>query len=80
MDSKHLENNLISVLKDVDSIRPKRAGKFITRVILKSPPSSELLKIDPFVHVAETIMKDPKSADIDEEEEEETVAEKEVAI
>lgn len=53
MDAKHLEENLVSLLKDIDSIRPKRAGKFITRVLLKSPPSSEQLKIDPFVYVPE---------------------------
>lgn len=53
MDPQHLEANLVSLLKDVDSVRPKRAGKFITRVLLKSPPSSEQLKIDPFVYVPE---------------------------
>lgn len=53
MDTKHLEDNLVSLLKDIDSIRPRRAGKFITRVLLKSPPSSEQLKIDPFVYVPE---------------------------
>lgn len=53
MDSKHLEENLASLLKDVQSMRPKREGKFITRVLLKSPPSGEQLKIDPFVYVPE---------------------------
>lgn len=53
MDPKHLEENLVSLLKDVDSIRPKRAGKFITRVLLKSPPSPEQFKIDPFLYVPE---------------------------
>lgn len=28
-------------------MRPKRDGKFITRVIFTSPPSKETLKIDP---------------------------------
>lgn len=53
MDPKHLEENLVSLLKDIDSIRPKRAGKFITRVLLKSPPSPEQFKIDPFMYVPE---------------------------
>lgn len=53
MDPKQLEDNLISLLKDVDSIRPKRAGKFVTRVLIKCPPSSEQLKIDPFLYIPE---------------------------
>lgn len=53
MDAKHLEENLTSLLKDIDSVRPKRSGKFITRVLLKSPPSSEQLKIDPFLIIPE---------------------------
>lgn len=53
MDPKHLEENLVSLLKDVDLMRPKRDGKFITRVLLKSPPSPEQLKIDPFIYVPE---------------------------
>ncbi|XP_055905393.1 39S ribosomal protein L1, mitochondrial [Eupeodes corollae] len=53
MDEKYLEENLISLLKDVNSMRPKREGKFITRVLLKSPPSSEQLKINPFIYVPE---------------------------
>jgi large subunit ribosomal protein L1 len=53
MDPKHLEENLVSLLKDIDSMRPKRDGKFITRVLLKSPPSPEQLKIDPFLYVPE---------------------------
>lgn len=60
MDSKLLEENIVSLLKDIDSIRPKRAGKFITRVLLKSPPSSEQLKIDPFVYVPEGKKEDKK--------------------
>ena len=53
MDPKHLEENLVSLLKDIDSMRPKRDGKFITRVLLKSHPSPEQLKIDPFIYVPE---------------------------
>lgn len=53
MDPKHLEENLVSLLKDVDLMRPKRDGKFITRVLIKSPPSPEQLKIDPFLYIPE---------------------------
>lgn len=65
MDPKHLENNLVSLLKDVDTMRPKRDGKFITRVLLKSPPSPEQLKIDPFVYIPEgrkEVKKDSKAS------------------
>jgi large subunit ribosomal protein L1 len=53
MNPKHLEENLVTLLKDVNEMKPRRDGKFITRVLLKSPPSSEQLKIDPFVYVPE---------------------------
>ncbi|XP_055532299.1 50S ribosomal protein L1 [Wyeomyia smithii] len=53
MDVKCLEQNLSALLSDVNSMRPKREGKFITRVLLKSPPSGETLKIDPFLYVPE---------------------------
>jgi large subunit ribosomal protein L1 len=57
MDTKQLEDNLVSLLKDIDTVRPKRSGKFITRVLLKSPPSSEQLKIDPFLIIPEEFKK-----------------------
>jgi len=53
MDVAHLEENLVELLKDVNRVRPKRAGQFITRVLLTSPPSGENLKIDPFLYVPE---------------------------
>lgn len=80
MDTKHLESNLASVLRDIDSMRPKRDGKFITRVLLKSPPSKEELKINPFLYVSEsrgssgskksTVVDQPEE-EIDDEEEDE---------
>jgi large subunit ribosomal protein L1 len=79
MDTKHLESNLASVLKDIDSMRPKRDGKFITRVLLKSPPSKEELKINPFLYVPEgrTASGSKKSVaekvDENDEEEEEAI-------
>lgn len=51
MEIKHLEENLSSLLKDIDTMRPKREGKFITRVLLKSPPSKEELKINSSLYV-----------------------------
>lgn len=57
MEPAHLEENLAALLKDINSIRPRREGTFITRVILKSPPSRENLKIDPFVYVPEKNVK-----------------------
>lgn len=68
MDPTHLEANLVAVLKDIDTMRPKRDGKFITRVLLKSPPSSEQLKIDPFVYVPEGKVA-KKSAKVEEKQE-----------
>lgn len=57
MDAQQLQENLIALLKDVDSVRPKRTGKFITRVLLKCPPARECFKIDPFLYVSETFEK-----------------------
>jgi len=53
MDAQHLEANISFLLQDINTVRPKRDGRFITRVLLKSPPSGEQLKIDPFVYVNE---------------------------
>lgn len=53
MNEKHLEENLVALIKDIDTMRPRRAGKFICRVLLKSPPSTEVFKIDPFLYVEE---------------------------
>lgn len=47
MPTEHLVANLNAVLSSLNQNRPKRNGKFITRVILTSPPSSETLKVDP---------------------------------
>lgn len=74
MDSKHLEENLESLLKDIDSMRPKRAGKFIERVLLKCAPSQEILKINPFVYVPEErqdVKAGKKSVEKEDEQDEE---------
>ncbi|CAH1118839.1 unnamed protein product [Phaedon cochleariae] len=46
MDPKHLEENFAALVRDVNTMRPKRAGHFISRCILWSPPSPEKLKVD----------------------------------
>lgn len=53
MDPKHLEENLVALLTDVNKVRPKREGRFVTRVLLTSSPSGEVLKIDPFLYIPE---------------------------
>lgn len=73
MDAQHLEDNLVHLIKDVDSMRPRRDGKFVTRVILKSPPSGEQLKINPFLYIQENYVKTGKgrhqaAEEMDEEE------------
>lgn len=62
METKYLEENLRSLLQDINSVRPKREGRFITRVLLKSPPSREQLKIDAFQYVPEMYIKPGGSA------------------
>lgn len=47
MPTEHLKSNLMALLNDINTNRPKRPGSFITRVIMTSPPSQETLKIDP---------------------------------
>lgn len=47
MPNEHLKANILAVLKDVNTFRPKRPGAFITRVIVTSPPSTETFKLDP---------------------------------
>jgi large subunit ribosomal protein L1 len=79
MDPKHLESNLASLLQDINKMRPKREGKFVTRVFIKSPPSSEKLKINPFEYVPEeqTFSKRRTSAIAVEEEEDAAAADEE---
>lgn len=66
MESKHIEENLEALLKDVQSARPKRDGLFITKCLLVSPPSREKLKIDPFVYVDKTLSKEVQEDSDDE--------------
>ncbi|XP_064535772.1 large ribosomal subunit protein uL1 [Drosophila montana] len=78
MDTQHLEENIRFLLQDVNTMRPKRDGRFITRVLLKSAPSSEQLKIDPFVYIPElydkNVAKVSKEAKMEAETPEQQVA------
>lgn len=47
MPTEHLISNFNAILTSVNAQRPKRDGKFITRVLFTSPPSQETLKINP---------------------------------
>lgn len=74
MDPQKLEANIIHLLQDVNSVRPRREGRFITRCYFTSPPSGEKLFINPFLHVAETVEtvskeQEPAQYDSDDEEE-----------
>lgn len=77
MDAKHLEENLCALLQDVNKVRPRREGTFITRVLLQSPPSRETLKIDSFVYVTEHNVKNTKAA-VEEAEDEDDGEEEDV--
>ncbi|KAL7729255.1 hypothetical protein ACLKA6_009708 [Drosophila palustris] len=79
MDAQHLEENIRFLLQDVNTVRPKRDGRFITRVLLKSPPSSEQLKIDPFVYVSELYDKSTAKVKKDSKKPEEPVEAEEKA-
>jgi large subunit ribosomal protein L1 len=62
MSNQQLKENLISLLEDVNSLRPKREGKFITRVLLKSHPSPEQFKINPFIFIPEDYVTETKES------------------
>ncbi|XP_060526869.1 large ribosomal subunit protein uL1m [Cylas formicarius] len=55
MDPKHLEVNFSDLVKDVQLNKPKRAGSFITRCLLWSPPSQEELKVDHTLYLDEPV-------------------------
>ncbi|XP_067004658.1 large ribosomal subunit protein uL1m [Anabrus simplex] len=76
MDVSHLEANFIALLKDVDSLRPKREGPFITRCLLISAPSVERLKVnlEPYLGVEkdqDIRIEEEEEEEVEEEEEEE---------
>lgn len=47
MPVDHLQANFDALLSSVNEMRPNRAGKFITRIFVTSPPSREMFRIDP---------------------------------
>lgn len=47
MPSEELVDNFNAIITGVNSHRPNRGGKFITRVLFTSPPSTEIFRIDP---------------------------------
>ncbi|CAG9772237.1 unnamed protein product [Ceutorhynchus assimilis] len=73
MNEKHLEENFAALLEDVITQKPKRAGDFITRCYLSSPPSREKFKVD-FAQYISNKIASSKDGDAEEEVEEERVA------
>ncbi|KAH8416685.1 hypothetical protein KR222_007071 [Zaprionus bogoriensis] len=79
MDALHLEENIRCLLQDINTMRPKREGRFVTRVLLKSAPSSEQLKIDPFVYIPELYDKSAAKASREAKKQAEPVEEPQAA-
>ncbi|KAF5300097.1 hypothetical protein FQA39_LY11289 [Lamprigera yunnana] len=55
MDEKHLEENFVSLIRDVYEMKPKRAGEFISRCLILSPPSREKFKINHMLYLSEPV-------------------------
>ncbi|KAI5644500.1 ribosomal protein l1p/L10e family domain-containing protein [Phthorimaea operculella] len=66
MEPKHVAENIGALLKDLNAGRPKREGLFITRCVISCPPSTEKLKIDPFVYVDRELAKEVQEDSDDE--------------
>lgn len=47
MPAEHLVDNFKTILTTINGQRPKRGGKFITRVFFTTPVSKESFLIDP---------------------------------
>lgn len=47
MPTDHLADNCAQILSTVNSLRPKRGGRFITRVFFGTSLVNERLRIDP---------------------------------
>lgn len=45
MDTQKLEENFISIIKDVNKAKPRRPEPFITRIRISSAPSAEMFKV-----------------------------------
>ncbi|XP_030035467.2 50S ribosomal protein L1 [Manduca sexta] len=68
MEPKQIADNVDVLLKDMQLMRPRRDGLFITRCLIKSPPSKEIFKIDPFVYVDRELSKEVQEDSDDEDE------------
>ncbi|XP_014273714.1 large ribosomal subunit protein uL1m [Halyomorpha halys] len=67
MEVNHLEENFKCLLEDINMMRPKRPGPFITRALLTSAPSVERLKVGLEPYLAEDFVKDAYESDSDDE-------------
>ncbi|CAH1399151.1 unnamed protein product [Nezara viridula] len=67
METSHLEENFKCLLEDINVMRPKRTGAFITRVFLTSAPSIERLKVGLEPYLADDFVKDAYESDSDDE-------------
>lgn len=57
MDIEHLEANFAALVQDVNTMKPKREGRFITRCLLLSDPSGEKFKIDHGIYLKDETKK-----------------------
>nr|CAG4651932.1 EOG090X089S [Triops cancriformis] len=74
MDKAELEANLSFLLRDLDACKPRKADPFITRLMLKCPPSCEIFLLDHTRYVqSQAGTKSQRSKVIEEAEEEDDV-------
>ncbi|RZB39391.1 mitochondrial ribosomal protein L1, partial [Asbolus verrucosus] len=74
MEPTHLEENFAALVKDLYAMRPKREGHFISRCLLRSPPSPEQLTVDYNLYIEDEKDKKEKKVEDEDEEEGERVA------
>nr|XP_022906029.1 39S ribosomal protein L1, mitochondrial [Onthophagus taurus] len=80
MEPSELEENFSYFINDVYQQRPKRAGGFIMRTVLWSPPSGEKFKIDYNLYLKSTEETNKSNDEVDVNEGEEVVEEKERVV
>ncbi|XP_066582507.1 large ribosomal subunit protein uL1m [Prorops nasuta] len=71
MEIKQLEDNLSAILQDINTVKPKREGDFITRVYLTCPASPERLKIEYKQYLTDDEKQSKKKEEEDDEDEDE---------
>ncbi|XP_019867391.2 39S ribosomal protein L1, mitochondrial [Aethina tumida] len=69
MDSNHLEENFKALINDINTMKPKRPGTFITRCLLSSPPSPEVLKVDHNLYLEQEAPKQENKKLVEEDDE-----------